>query len=182
MPPTSLLNSLDHFCFHNPRLKTHHHPNLHHCVERDCPGAISEEMAVKANLTDSDGNVKCPCCGCDTYPKGEWKEAEVHVELCTDQTIHYPRRYRAGKLSKEDYEAWKATLSEDEKRGYYNRVPNRHIVAKLHRDEAILMDTDKDGFMSLVNTKVRDAAEKHLLFQAPYTYETTTEKPKLTGK
>lgn len=178
----SLLDSLDHFCFHDPRLQTHHHPNLHHCIEKDCPGAISEDMAAKAGLTDENGDVKCPCCGCDTYPKGEWKEVDVHVDLCTDQTIHYPRMYRAGKLPKADYDAWKSTLTAEELRGYYNRVPHQHVVAKLHRDEAALIDTDKDAFMKIVNQKVRDAAERKLLFQTPYLHRTTTEKTRIPAK
>jgi hypothetical protein len=131
---TSLLEAIGHYCYHAPRMNVHQHPNLHHCLEEKCAGAISDDMAVKASLKDGNGDVKCPLCGCDTYPKGEWKEAEVHVYLCMDETIHYPRMYKAGKLPKEQFEAWKATLTKEELLGYYNRVPRHHVVAKLNRD------------------------------------------------
>jgi hypothetical protein len=137
-------------------------------------------VAAKAGLTDAAGDVKCPLCNCDTYPKGEWKEAEVHVDLCTDETVHYPRMYKAGKLSKEQFDAWKATLSQEELLGYYNRVPKQHVVAKLSRDEAELMETDPASFTKLVNERVRDSSERCLLFQSPYRHKTTTQNPFLS--
>jgi hypothetical protein len=161
-------------------MNVHQHPNLHHCMEKDCPGAINAAMAATAGLVDADGTVKCPLCACDTYPKGEWKEIDVHVDLCTDETRHYPRMYKAGKISKEAYEAWKATLSQEELLGYYNRVPHQAVVAKLNRDEASLMDTDQTAFLSLVNQRVKESADRALLYQAPYRHTTTTQRPKLS--
>jgi hypothetical protein len=176
----SLLSALDHYCFHSPRVNVHQHPNLHHCVEQNCPGVVAPALAEKAGLADPDGNVKCPLCGCDTYPKGEWKEVEVHVQLCTDPTIHYPKMYKAGKLKKEDYEAWKATLTREEQLGYYIRVPNHPIVAKINRDEAVLMDNDQRAFLALVNQRVKDTAENALRHQMPFRHKTTTQKAKLS--
>lgn len=175
----SLLNSLEHHCFHSPRINIQQHPNLHHCIEKDCTGVITPEMAAAVGLADEDGNVKCPLCHCDTYPKGEWKEADVHVQLCTDPTIHYPRMYKAGKLKKEDYEAWKATLTPEEQRGYYKRVPNHPVVAKINRDEAALMDTDDAAFLAIVNQRVNESAERALLHQIPHRHKTVTQKASL---
>jgi hypothetical protein len=177
----TLLDALDHYCFHSPRLNIHKHPNLHHCTEKECPGAISAELAAKAGLQDEDGTVKCPLCNCDTYPKGEWTEIEVHAHLCTDPTIHYPKMYKAGKLSKDAYDAWKATLTREEQLGYYKRVPHHPIVAKINRDEAALMKTDLASFTKLVNERVKDSAERCLLFQSLFRHETTQISSQLLG-
>ncbi len=131
---TKLLDSIGHFCYHAPRMNVHHHPQSSPLHREGLPtGAIAPDVAAKAGLTDAAGDVKCPLCNCHTYPKGEWKEAEVHVDLCTDETVHYPRMHKAGKLSKRNSSTHgRRTLNQEELLGYYNRVPKQHVVAKLN--------------------------------------------------
>jgi hypothetical protein len=151
----------------------HTHPNLHHCLEKDCPGAIHEDMAKQAGYVDEDGNIKCPVCDCHTYPKGETKVVEIHAKLCTDPTIHYPEWHKEGKITAAQYAEWKSTLSRDELLGRYKRVPDVHVTAQLHQDDAALMDTDLDAFNALVHERIRERAEIALLHQSPHRHATT---------
>src|SRR5258708_6534159 len=85
-----LLDSHKHYCFHSPRCNVHTHPDLHHCHQQFCPGAVTPQMAVQAGLVDAEGEVQCPLCDGPTSLKPGEKKAEVHAKLCTDETIHYP--------------------------------------------------------------------------------------------
>lgn len=175
----SFLESHDHTCFHSPRAHIHAHPNLHHCQKQMCPGAISEEMARKTGNIDEDGNVLCPDCGCETFPSGERKVVEVHAELCTDETIHYPEWRKTGEITEEQFHAWKATLTDDELCGIYKRVPDVHVTVQMHHDEAALLETDLDAFNALLQARLKERAEIALKYQAPYRHTTTRADIKL---
>jgi hypothetical protein len=107
-------------------------------------------MAEQAGLVKESGEVSCPLCGCETTLNPGTRLAEVHVQLCTDETIHYPEMHKAGKISHEDYEAWKATLSRDELLGRYKRVPDIHVVANFTHEETALMQSDLPAFNALL--------------------------------
>jgi hypothetical protein len=136
-------------------------------------------MAEQAGYVDDDSNVTCPLCGCETYPSGERKVFEVHAKLCTDETIHYPEMRKSGEITEDQYQAWKATLTREELLGHYKRVPDIHVTVQLHDDEAALIDTDLDAFNTLLQQRLRDEAEKALLFQAPHRHKTTATTIKL---
>lgn len=174
-----LLDSHKHYCFHSPVGNFHTHPSLNHCLDPDCPGAISTDMARQAGYVDADGNIKCPVCDCDTAESGERKVFEVHAKLCTDETIHYPEMRKSGKISEDQYQAWKATLTRDELLGRYKRVPDIHVTVQLHNEEAALIDTDLDAFNTLLQQRLHEKAEKALLFQAPHRHQTTKADIKL---
>ncbi|WP_213805769.1 hypothetical protein [Granulicella sp. dw_53] len=101
--------------------------------------------------------------------------AEVHAKLCTDPCIHYPDLHKAGKLSDEDFTAWKATLTRAELLGHYWRVPEQHIVATFTHEETALIDSDREAFNELVNTRIRERAEAALLHQIPHRHKTTKQ-------
>lgn len=138
-----------------------------------CTASIHIDMAKQAGLVDDQGNVSCPICGGSTTLKPGEKKAEIHAKLCTDETIHYPAMRKAGTLSEADYAAWKATLSREELLGYYQRVPDIHVMAKLTEDEWALKDTDLTAFNALLTTRLHEAAENALLHQVPYRHKTT---------
>lgn len=174
---TSLLETFEHYCFHTPLLKIHKHPDLHQCTEDGCGAAIQTDLAKKAQLHDeTTGVVSCPKCGCKTEFRPGRNVAELHVKLCTDPTIHYPEMHKAGKLSKDDFTAWKATLTRDELLGHYKRVPDQHLVVTFSHDETTLLDTDRDAFTALAQTRAKERAEIALLHQVPHRHKTTTGK------
>lgn len=175
-----LLDSHAHYCFHSPIGNFHTHPSLHHCLDRNCPGAISTEMAEKAGYVDGEGNVKCPCCGCETAESGERKVFEVHAKLCTDETIHYPQWRKSGKITEDQFRAWKATLTRDELLGHYKRTPDVHVAVRFHDDEAELAQTDPDAFNVLLNDRLKERAETALLHQAPHQHRTEKVNVKLS--
>lgn len=173
-----LLESHEHYCFHSVHMNTHTHPDLHHCNEENCNGVVQHDMAKRAGLVNEEGTVLCPECRCHTTLKGGKRVVEVHAKLCTDATIHYPALYKAGKLDKETYEAWKATLTLDELHGRYRRVPDAHVVANFTHEEALLIETDLEAFNKLLNERIRERAEKTLIHQVQHrhTTESTTIK------
>lgn len=178
---TSILDALEHFCFKSPRLHQHQHPELYICPEEKCHAAITPEIAKMAQVHDTETDkVSCPGCGCGMTHRPAKTVTEVHVHLCMDQTIHYPRMYKAGKLSKEDFEAWKATLTPAELLGHYKRVPDQHMVTELTEDEAALMTSDPAQFQTVLNQRVRERAEKTMLTQVPHRHQTTTQKVKVS--
>lgn len=189
-----LLKSHEHFCFHSHICNVHHHPDLHRCVKGaehesllrsgqapdadvvPCTGAISADMAKQAGYVDDDGNPVCPLCeGPTVLEPGEVK-AEIHAKLCTDPTIHYPEMRKAGKITEDEYKAWKATLTHDERCGIYKRVPDVHVMASFTHDETALMKSDPEAFVKMANDRIRDRAESALLHQAPHRHRTTTPK------
>lgn len=171
---SKLLDSHDHYCFHSPVGNLHTRPNLHHCIEQGCPGAIAETVARNAGHVDEDGNVTCPCCGCDTYPSGERKVLEIHAQLCTDPTIHYPEWRKDGRVTEEEFQTWKATLSRDELLGRYKRVPDVHLTVQFHDDEVEHAQTDPTSFNVVLQERLRQGAETALLHQVPHRHTTTT--------
>lgn len=174
--PTSLLESHPHFCFHSPVCNIHQHPDLHLCnddFEGECAAAVHHDAAEKANLIDEAGAVNCPKCGGSTTFKSGEKIAEVHAKLCTDETIHYPEMFKAGTLDGAQYAAWRATLTRDEQLGYYKRVPDIHVMARLTHEETALMDTDLPAFNALLQQRLKERAETALLHQAPHRHTTT---------
>jgi hypothetical protein len=173
---TPILDSHPHYCFHSPICNVHHHPDLHHCHKQHCPGAISPEMAKQAGLMDEDGEISCPLCGCETTLNPGKRLAEVHVQLCTDDSIHYPEMHKAGTISHEDYAAWKATLTRDELLGRYKRVPDIHVLASFTHEETTLMDSDLPAFNVLLLDRVNERAESALLHQVPHRHKTTSVK------
>jgi hypothetical protein len=82
--------------------------------------------------------------------------------------------FKAGKISGEDYTAWKATLTHEEAMGYYKRVPDIHIVASFTHEETALMDTDLPAFNALIQARLRERAEIALLHQVPHRHQTVT--------
>lgn len=168
---TNLLDALDHHCFHTPFLNLHQHPDLHHCTKDGCNAAISTELAKKAGLHDGDAAI-CPTCG-ETmeYREGEAR-AEVHFKLCTDETIHYPELHRAGKISREQFEQWKSTLTRDELLGHYKRVPDIHVVAHFTHEETALITSDRPAFNEIMQQRVKEAAERALRYSAPHAHNT----------
>lgn len=177
--PNRLLEAHEHYCFHSARMNVHQHPDLHYCDEEKCPTAVQPELAQRAGLVDEDGNVSCPSCGCSTTLKPGERRAEVHVKLCTDPTIHYPELYKAGKLDRETYEAWKSTLTPRELMGHYQRIPDVHVVANFTHEETALIDSDREAFNKLLNERIRERAEAHLLHQVQYRHSTETTPIKL---
>lgn len=176
-----LLDSIGHSCFHSRRLVKHVIPNLHHCVKPKCPGAIAEDVARRARFVDANGEIVCPHlkkdgtrCGAPTYPSGERQVLDVHAMLCADETIHYPEMRKAGQLGEEQYQAWFATLTREEKMGYYKRVPDVHVAVQLHDDEVDLYQNDPVAFEKLVHSKLRGRAEVALLHQVPHRRKVTT--------
>jgi hypothetical protein len=184
-----LLEAHEHYCFHSARMNIHQHPDLQVCTNEKleivvegkkkfakCPTAVQPALAKRAGLIDKHGTGLCPSCGCSTKLKPGERRAEVHVKLCTDPTIHYPELYRAGNLDRETYEAWKATLSPSELMGHYKRVPDVHVVANFTHEETALRETDRDAFNELLNERIRERAEAHLLHQVQYRHSTETCK------
>lgn len=104
---------------------------------------------------------------------GETK-AEIHVKVCTDETIHYPEMRKAGTITEAQYQAWKSTLSHAELCGHYKRVPDMAIMADFTHDETALMTTDLPSFSALMKTRFAERAEAALLHQVPYRHQTTT--------
>jgi hypothetical protein len=149
-------------------------------MKQHCPGVISEEMAKKTEHVDQDGNITCPhikkdgtVCGSATYPSGERTVVEVHAKLCTDETIHFPEMRKAGTISEEKFQAWKATLTRDELLGRYKRVPDIHVTVQLHDDEADLVNTDLNAFNALLQQRLKEKAETQLRYSVPYTHKTS---------
>lgn len=171
---TSLLDSHKHYCFHSPRCNVHQHPDLHHCDAEACPTAITPQMAEQAGLMAADGSVSCPSCGGSTTLKAGGKLAEVHVKLCTDETIHYPEMHKAGKIDAAQYADWKSTLTRDELLGRYKRVPDVHLVVRCTHEETALMDSDLPAFNELLLMRCKERAEIALLHQVPHQHSTTT--------
>jgi hypothetical protein len=187
-----LLDSHKHYCFHSPRCNVHTHPDLYRCDKGSahgelmkandaaadhpdrCTGAIHIDMARQAGLADDSGNVSCPlCAGTMTLLPGETK-AELHVKLCTDETIHYPDMRKAGTITEEEFQAWKATLTRNELMGHYRRTPDIHVMASFTHDETALMTSDPAAFVALANARIAEQAEYVLLHQVPYRHQTTT--------
>lgn len=177
---TKLLDSHAHYCFHTPVCNVHQHPDLHHCHEQNCPGAIRPDMAKQAGLVDADGEISCPVCGGPTTLNPGKKLAELHAKLCTDETIHYPEMHKAGKIDTAQYAAWKATLTPHELMGYYKRVPDIHVSAKFTHEETALMDTDVPTFNKLMLERLKERAEVALLHNAPHRHETIQAKVSLS--
>ncbi len=130
-------------------------------------------MAKRAGLMDEHGVVECPQCGGTTTLKPGEKKAEIHAKLCTDISIHYPAMRKAGNLPEAEYQAWKSTLTHDEKCGVYKRVPDIHLMASFTHEETALMDTDLPAFNALLNTRLHETAENALIHQAPHRHMTT---------
>jgi hypothetical protein len=137
-----------------------------------CSVSVHIDMAKQAGLVDEKGSVSCPGCGGPTTLVPGQKIAEIHVKLCTDETIHNSTRRRSGEISEAEYQAWKASLTHDEKCGVYKRVPDVHLVASFTHDETALMGTDE--FNVLMNTRIRERAELALMHQAPHRHTTTS--------
>lgn len=174
--PQRLLNSHKHYCFHSPRCNLHQHPDLHHCHQQFCPGAINPDMAEQAGLQDEDGEVICPVCGGPTTLKPGNRIAEVHAKLCTDATFHYPEMRKSGEITEEGFQAWKATLTRKELMGSYKRVPDIHVMSSFNHDETALMTTDLPAFSALLQTRMHERAEMALLHQVPHRHKTTSPK------
>jgi hypothetical protein len=137
-------------------------PDKHHCDS--CHAGYTEVMAKQAKLHDAEGVVRCP--HCEGAPATKLVPgstvAEVHLKLCIDETYHYPEWYRAGKITKDKYDAWVATLTDLEKHGHYHRSPPEHFMVSLTAEETVLKDTDVAAFNKVLNEKVRERAENHL--------------------
>jgi hypothetical protein len=174
-----LLDSHDHICFHSPVCNVHQHPDLNHCHEQFCAGAITTEMAKQAGYLDEDGFVRCPLCNCHTSLNPGKKIAEIHVKLCRDETIHYPDWRKSAKITEEQFQTWKATLTRDELLGYYKRVPDVHLMVQFTHEETALMDTDLPAFNALLQTKLRARAELTLLHSVEQQHTTTSKTIKL---
>ncbi len=133
-------------------------------------------MAAQAGFVDADGEVQCPLCAGPTSLKTGDRIAEVHVKLCTDETIHYPEMKKAGKITDAEYAAWKATLTRDELIGHYKRVPEIHVTAAFTHEETALMTTDLPAFNVLMRSRIEERAEIALLHQAPHRHKTSYPK------
>jgi hypothetical protein len=190
--PQPLLSSFKHHCFHSPRANVHKHPDLYRCAKGNahatlmrankatkdhpdyCPASISSDLAKQSGLMDEAGNVKCPLCNSATILVPGETLAEVHVKLCTDETIHYPETRKAGQITEEQFQSWKATLTRDELLGVYARVPNICVMASFTHDETALMTSDSTAFNKLLIERIRERAELALLHQVPYRHTTTS--------
>lgn len=139
-----------------------------------CTAAIRIDMAKQAALVDSKGNVSCPICGGPTVLVPGETKAEVHVKVCTDETIHSPQMRKAGTITEAQYQEWKASLTHDERCGVYKRVPDIHVMASFTHDETALMTSDPAAFAALANTRIAERAEAALLHQVPYRHQTTS--------
>jgi hypothetical protein len=140
-------------------------------------------MAKKAGYVDADGNVTCPhvkkdgtICGAATVASGDRKIVEVHVKMCTDETIHYPEWRKSGKITEEQFQTWKATLTRHELLGHYKRTEDVHLTVQMHDDEAALVDTNLDAFNTLLQQRIREKGETALRYSTPYR-KTTTSTP-----
>jgi hypothetical protein len=189
--PAKLLSSFKHYCFHSHRPNLHQFPDLYRCAKGDahgelmkankatanhpdrCTASITLELATQAGLVDEKGNVTCPVCDGPTVLKPGETRLEIHVKLCTDETIHYPEMRKAGKITEDEYQKWKATLSLKELRGEYKRVPDIPVMAKFTGDEVALLKSDPVKFNELMNTRLKERAEAALLHQVPYRHTTT---------
>lgn len=138
-----------------------------------CSASIQFDLARQAGLVDDKGHVTCPACGSATILVPGQKIAEIHASLCTDETIHYPEMRKAGTITEDQYQAWKATLTGEELIGVYKRTPDIHVMASFTHEETALMTTDLNRFNSLMQERLRERAEAALLHQAPYRHTTT---------
>ncbi|HVJ09923.1 MAG TPA: hypothetical protein VM554_16210 [Acidisarcina sp.] len=107
------------------------------------------------------------------------REAEVHVQLCTDKTIHYPEMHKVKTISDADYAAWKATLTRDELLGNYVRVPTSTVFAKFTHDETALLDSAPDKFQTIMQGRVNDSAENAMRHSIPSQHKTTKQAVKI---
>jgi hypothetical protein len=142
----------------------------------NCPGVVHPGMVEQAALAAEDGSVPCLVCGGTTTLTPGEKKAEVHAKLCTDETIHYPEMRKAGTITEDQFQAWKATLTRNELLGHYKRVPDIHIMASFTHDETALMTTDLPAFNALIQTRLRERAEIALMYQAPHRHQTSPTK------
>ena len=61
----------------------------------------------------------------------------------------------------------------------YKQVPDIHVTVQLHDDEAALVDTDLTAFNALLQLRMREKAETHLRYSAPYRHTTETSTIRL---
>lgn len=58
--------------------------------------------------------------------------------------------------------------------GHYKRVPDVHVVANFTHEETALIESDREAFNKLLNERIRERAEAHLLHQVQYRHSTET--------
>jgi hypothetical protein len=57
---------------------------------------------------------------------------------------------KAGTITEDEYQAWKVTLSHDERPEISKRVPDIHLMASFAHEETALMDLDPKAFNRFV--------------------------------
>jgi hypothetical protein len=171
-------DALDHFCFKGARMDVHPDQPFHYCPDcsQDGLGAdhkirMTDKTAIKLGSMQTDGTVVCPSCNQTMQHSGPRHFADLHITVCLDETQHYPELYNEGHITKEEYDAWFATLTDREKSGKYERIPNHQMMVHLDHNDLAIMDKDPEHFQQLLEAKVHSRLEMDTQFSLQHRYD-----------
>ncbi len=150
------LDTLEHYCIKSAVMNLHPQPRLQECP--DCHCTFSDETCDRLGLPYE--GATCPECD---MPMIKWPHrdfGEVHADLCVDKGAHMADWLREGKITPAEYNAWFASLSDEEKLGFSSQPKIIHICVQLSGAELMMKDSDPAEFAKLVEAKLLASAEK----------------------
>ena len=175
----TMLDAIDHLCICPKSVVVNEHPRPEFWECSDCGGGISSEYklrltkatAEKLGALKEDGSILCPNCNHPMEHQGPQHFAELHMDICVDETIHTAERYRNREISAEDYQKWFNSLTEREKLGQYERSPKHHVMLRLDAAELELEKSDPARFQEIIHDKLlaRLELDAHYILQHRYT-------------
>lgn len=155
MNKTPHLDLLEHYCLENTIFNLITVPEALLC--ESCRLRVLVDHA--AQLSIDKASPVCPHCGKAMTVIPSQTMGELHTQLCTDKYKHYPDLRTAGTVTEAEFQSWVATLTPEEKRGRYCRVPTSLLIIQLTHDEVSLKDTDPKRYEDLICAKLTARAE-----------------------
>lgn len=174
----TMIDTIDHVCVIQGSAIIHEHPQpeFWHCQDCGTGNAkehklrVTQKTAEKLGLIQSTGNVLCPNCSKDLVHSGPQRFAEMHVDVCVDDSIHIRERYANGEISSSEYKQWFDSLTDREKLGQYERERPHHLMIRLNNEELELEKNDPATFQQIVHDKLvaRLELDAHYVLQHRY--------------
>jgi hypothetical protein len=174
----NMIDTLDHLCIvpGSAIINEHPKPDFWYCKDCGTGNATEHKLQLTAKTAQilgaiqNDGSVLCPNCSEQMEHSGPQHFAELHVDVCLDESIHTGEKFRNGEITAEEYAQWFNSLTDREKLGQYERVPRHHLTVRLSADELSLEQGDPDAFAEMVHSKLvsRLKVDAHYVLQHRY--------------
>ena len=154
---TFFLNSLEHWCVpeHDHTFNIHPAPRLQECPK--CRTLLGDEIAERNNLPAD--KAPCPKCGATMEKQPPQESAELGFSFCYSKYNHYPEWFRKGKITKAEFEQWRAGLSPRARLGFEDNPKLLRFTVKIAPEIWAIKQQYPAEFQTIVNELVIDRLE-----------------------